>query len=70
MLQGLFTLLKLVNLLAGWAHDQGLMNQGAKLEVGKQLASIATKSGASAEARAAIAQLSDSDLDSELRGDT
>lgn len=57
MLQALFTLLKLANLLAGWARDRSLMNQGAQREVSKMLVAISDRAGIAREIEAETAKM-------------
>ena len=68
MLSAIFTLLKLVNLLAGWARDKGLMNQGAQLEVSKNLRAIADRCGIAREIEAETAKMTPDEILRDLQG--
>jgi len=62
MPSAIFTLLKLVNLLAGWARDKGLMNQGAQLEIAKNLKAISDRVGIAREIEAKTAKMTPEEI--------
>jgi len=62
MLNGIFTLLKLVHLLAGWARDKGLMNQGAQLEIAKSLKAISDRAGIAREIEIETAKMTPDEI--------
>lgn len=60
--------LQLVNKLTDWALEKSAINEGERREIARQSADILKKVGVRDEIVARIRDLSDSDLDLELRG--
>lgn len=62
--------LSLASTLANYLREKKLLDAGAKAEIGRQLVEVTRRAGVADQVRAEIANMSDSDLDAELRGDT
>ena len=60
--------LQLVNKLTDWALEKSAINEGERREIARQSAEILRKVGVRDEIVSRIRDLSDSDLDLELRG--
>lgn len=62
--------LSLASGLVNYLREQKLLDAGAKAEIGRQVVEITRRAGVADQVRAEIANMSDADLDAELRGDS